>query len=93
MVEHHLLTDLQGASKLEALKNMNQRLPMSEIDRLIEKWRGRSKKGGHYNARNDIINEKAPYIWAMERGGKRSLILGSETSNNPIGQTELLVQR
>ena len=40
MVEHHILTELQGAMKLECLLNSNPRLPKSIINRLIEKWRG-----------------------------------------------------
>ena len=40
MVEHHILTELQGAQKLEMLLNINQRLPKSIINRLIERWRG-----------------------------------------------------
>jgi predicted nucleic acid-binding protein len=40
MVEHHILTELQGAMKLEMLLGNNQRLPKSIINRLIEKWRG-----------------------------------------------------
>lgn len=40
MVEHHILSELQGAQKLEILLNSNQRLPKSIINRLIEKWRG-----------------------------------------------------
>ena len=40
MVEHHILSELQGAQKLEILLNSNQRLPKSIINHLIEKWRG-----------------------------------------------------
>lgn len=40
MVEHNILTAVQGAEKLEKLKNNNQRLPKAKIDNLIRLWRG-----------------------------------------------------
>ena len=40
MVEHHIITEHQGAMKLKILLKNNPRLPKSVIDRLIEKWQG-----------------------------------------------------
>ncbi len=39
------------------------------------------------------MNNKKALFRASGQGGKRSLILGSETTDNPIGQTELQAQR
>lgn len=39
-VEHKILTSKEAADKLEELKLLNQRLPKSDIDKRIDKWRG-----------------------------------------------------
>lgn len=40
MVEHHIISELQGVKKLEMLRSNNQRLPKAQLDVLIKKWRG-----------------------------------------------------
>lgn len=44
MVEHKALHPALAADKLEQLYSINHRLPKSEIDLRIEKWRGSLKK-------------------------------------------------